>query len=160
VRRYSPAHVPRPWAYHLAVLAGFLALAATACGGGDGGGGGGGEGGDIQQEATEVGALLDRIEGLPTSATTEQEFVRQLNAIRTEVQAAIEEVADADAPEELEAERDRLSNRLRSLRTQLGRLQGIAESGDLEAAQAAIERLLAVGEIRRTIEIIQSGAPG
>ncbi|HWM13860.1 MAG TPA: hypothetical protein VNO56_05220 [Gaiellaceae bacterium] len=152
--------MPRPWAYHLAVLAGFLALAATACGGGDGGGGGGGAGGDIQQEATEVGALLDRIEGLPTSATTEQEFVRQLNAIRTEVQAAIEEVADADAPEELEAERDRLSNRLRSLRTQLGRLQGIAESGDLEAAQAAIERLLAVGEIRRTIEIIQSGAPG
>ena len=158
MRRYSPAHVPRPRAYHIAVLAGFLALAATACGGGNGGGGG--EGGDIQQEATEVGALLDRIEGLPTSATTEQAFVQQLNRIRDEVQIAIEEVADADAPEELEAERDRLSNRLRSLRTQLGRLQGLAESGDLEAAQAAIERLLAVGEIRRTIEIIQAGAGG
>jgi hypothetical protein len=150
--------VPRPWAYHLAVLAGFLALAPTACGGGDGGGGG--EGGDIQQEATEVGALLDRIEGLPASATTEQAFVQQLNRIRDEVQIAIEEVGDADAPEELESERDKLANRLRSLRTQLGRLQGIAESGDLEAAQAAIERLLAVGEIRRTIEIIQAGAPG
>jgi hypothetical protein len=143
----------------LAILTGSVLLAATACGGGDGGGGGG-DGGDIQQEATEVGALLDRIEALPTSATTEQEFVRQLDAIRTEVQAAIEEVGDADAPEELEAERDRLANRLRSLRTQLGRLGGIAESGDLDAAQAAIERLLAVGEIRRTIEIIQSGAPG
>jgi hypothetical protein len=157
VRRYSPAHVRRP--HLLAILTGSVLLAATACGGGDGGGGGG-DGGDIQQEATEVGALLDRIEALPTSATTEQEFVRQLDAIRTEVQAAIEEVADADAPEELEAERDRLANRLRSLRTQLGRLGGIAESGDLDAAQAAIERLLAVGEIRRTIEIIQSGAPG
>jgi len=156
VRRYSLAHVRRP--HLLAVLAGSVLLAATACGGGDGGGGGGGDGRDIQQEATEVGALLDRIEALPTSATTEQEFVRQLNAIRTEVQAAIEEVGDADAPEELEAERDRLANRLRSLRTQLGRLQGIAESGDLDAAQAAIERLLAVGEIRRTIEIIQAGA--
>ena len=156
VRRYSPAHVPRPRAHLLAVLTGFLVLATAGCGGGDGGGGG--NGGDIQQEATEVGALLDRIEALPTSATTEQEFLRQLDASRTEVQAAIEEVADADASEELEPERDRLANRLRSLRTQLGRLQGIAESGDLDAAQAAIERLLAVGEIRRTIEIIQSGA--
>lgn len=150
--------VPRPRAYRLAVLAGFLLLAATACGGGDSGGGG--DGGDIQQEATEVGALLDRIEELPTTATTEQAFSQELNQIRTEVQAAIEEVADADAPEELEDERDKLSNRLRSLRTQLGRLQGIADSGDLEAAQAAIERLLAVGEIRRTIEIIQAGSPG
>jgi hypothetical protein len=158
MRRYSPAHVPRPRAHPLAVLAGFLVLAAGGCGGGDGGGGG--EGGDIQQEATEVGALLDRIEGLPTSATTEQAFVQQLSRIRDEVQIAIEEVGDADAPEELESERDKLANRLRSLRTQLGRLQGIAESGDLEAAQAAIERLLAVGEIRRTIEIIQAGAPG
>jgi soluble cytochrome b562 len=151
--------VPRPWAHHLAVLTGFLVLTAAGCGGGDGGGGGG-EGGDIQQEATEVGALLDRIEALPTTATTEQAFTQELNRIRDEVQTAIEEVGDADAPEELEAERDRLANRLRSLRTQLGRLQGIAESGDLDAAQAAIERLLAVGEIRRTIEIIQAGAPG
>jgi soluble cytochrome b562 len=151
--------VPRPWAHHLAVLTGFLVLAAAGCGGGDGGGGGG-EGGDIQQEATEVGALLDQIEALPTTATTEQAFTQELNRIRDEVQTAIEEVGDADAPEELEAERDRLANRLRSLRTQLGRLQGIAESGDLDAAQAAIERLLAVGEIRRTIEIIQAGAPG
>jgi uncharacterized coiled-coil DUF342 family protein len=158
MRRYSPAHVPRPRAHPLAVLAGFLVLAAGGCGGGDGGGGG--EGGDLQQEATEVGALLDRIEGLPTSATTEQAFVQELSRIRDEVQIAIEEVGDADAPEELESERDKLANRLRSLRTQLGRLQGIAESGDLEAAQAAIERLLAVGEIRRTIENIQAGAPG
>lgn len=159
MRRYSPAHVPRPRAHHLAVVTGFLVLAATGCGGGDGGGGGG-DGGDLQQEATEVGALLDRIEGLPTSATTEQAFVQQLSMIRDEVQIAIEEVGDADAPEELESERDKLANRLRSLRTQLGRLQGIAESGDLDAAEAAIERLLAVGEIRRTIEIIQAGAPG
>ena len=158
VRRYSPAHVPHPRAHHLAVLAGFLAFAAAACGGGDGGGGG--EGGDIQQEATDVGALLDRIEELPTTATTEQAFSQELNRIRDEVQAAIEEVGDADAPEELEDERDKLANRLRSLRTQLGRLQGIAESGDLDAAQAAIERLLAVGEIRRTIENIQAGSPG
>jgi hypothetical protein len=46
------------------------------------------------------------------------------------------------------------------LRTQLGRLQSIAESGDLEAAEAAIENLLAVVEIRQTIERIQAGGPG
>jgi hypothetical protein len=148
--------VPQPRAHHLAVLAGLLALAAAACGGGDGGGGG--EGGDIQAEAADVGALLDRIEGLPTTATTEQAFSQELNQIRNQVQVAIEEVGDADAPEELEDERDKLANRLRSLRTQLGRLQGIADSGDLDAAQAAIERLLAVGELRRTIENIQAGA--
>jgi uncharacterized coiled-coil DUF342 family protein len=156
MRGYSPAHVPLPRAHDLAVLAGFLVLVGAGCGGGDGGGGG--EGGDIQQEAAEVGALLDRIEGLPTSATTEQAFVQQLSRIRDEVQIAIEEVADAEAPDELENERDKLANRLRSLRTQLGRLQGIAESGDLEAAQAAIERLLSIGQIRQTIENIQSGA--
>jgi hypothetical protein len=156
MRRYSPAHVPRPRVPNLAVLACSLALAAAGCGGGDGGGGG--EGGDIQQEANQVSALLDRIEELPTTATTEQEFTRQLDQIRDEVQVAIEEVGDADAPEELETERDKLANRLRSLRTQLGRLGGIAASGDLEAAQAAIERLLSVGEIRQTIENIQAGA--
>jgi hypothetical protein len=150
--------VPRPRVYHLAVLTGFLVLAATGCGGGNGGGGGGG--GDIQQEATEVGALLDRIEALPTTATTEQAFTQELNAIRNQVQTAIEEVADADAPDELESERDKLANRLRSLRTQLGRLQGIAASGDLDAAQAAIERLLSIGQIRQTIENIQAGASG
>ena len=53
------------------------------------------------------------------------------------MQAAIQDVADADAPEELESEWDRLSSRLRSSRTQLG-------------------RLLSVGEIRQTIE---AGAP-
>lgn len=144
----SPVH-------HLAVLAGFLILAGTACGGGDGGGGGGG---DIQQEATEVGAILDRIENLPTTATTEQEFTQELTAIQNQVQTAIEEVGDADAPDELEAERDKLANRLRSLRTQLGRLEGIVATGDLEAAQAAIERLLSIGQLRQTIENIQSGA--
>ena len=141
--------------HYFAVLAGFLVLAGTACGGG---GGGGGSGGDIQQEAAELSALLDRIEELPTTATTEQAFTQELNQIRNQVQAAIEEVGDADAPEELEEQRDKLANQLRSLRTQLGRLQGIAESGDLEAAQAAVERLLSIGLLRQTIETIQSGA--
>lgn len=154
---YSPAHVPRPRVHHLAVLAGSLVLVASGCGGGNGGGGGGG--GDIQQEAADVAALLDRIEALPTSATTEQDFALQLQQIRDEVQAAIQDVADAEAPEELDAERDRLSNRLHSLRTQLRRLQGIVDSGDLDAAQAAIERLLSVAEIRISIERIQAGAP-
>jgi ABC-type phosphate transport system auxiliary subunit len=156
MRRYSPAHVPLPRVDHLAVLAGFLVLLGAGCGGGDGGGGG--NGGDIQQEAAEVGALLDRIENLPETATTEQAFTQQLEQIRNQVQTAIEDVADADAPEEVEQDRDQLANRLRSLRTQLTRLQSIAESGDLEAAAAAIERLLSVAEIRTTIERIEAGA--
>ena len=156
IRGYSPAHVPLPRAHDLAVLAGFLVLVGAGCGGGDGGGGG--NGGDIQQEAAEVGALLDRIEALPETATTEQAFSQELRRIRDQVQTAIEDVGDAEAPEEVEQDRDQLANRLRSLRTQLTRLQGIADSGDLEAAAAAIERLLSVAEIRTSIERIEAGA--
>ena len=42
--------------------------------------------------------LLDRIEALPTTATTEQAFTQELNPIRDQVQVAIQDV-DADAPE-------------------------------------------------------------
>jgi hypothetical protein len=142
-----------------ATLLALVAVAATAfaaCGGGGSGGGGGG--GDLQTEAEQVGALLDRVEALPTTATTDQEFMQQLGQIRAQVQTEIENVADADAPDELESERDKLSNRLRSLRTQLGRVQGLAAGGDVESAKTAMGQLLSVGEIRDTIETIESSS--
>ena len=74
------------------------------------------------------------------------------------MQVEIEDVADADAPEELESERDKLSNRLRSLRTSLGRVQGLAAGGDVESAKTAMGQLLSVGEIRDTIEIIEGSS--
>jgi hypothetical protein len=137
------------------VLGGALILlVAAGCGGG--GGGGGGDGGDLAQEAEEVGLILDRIEALGESTTTQQAFTAELDQISTEVQAAIEEVSDADAPEELESEKSKLSNRLLSLRTQLSRAKGLATGGDLEAAQAAVGSFLSIGEIRDTIENIES----
>ena len=136
------------------VLGGALILlVAAGCGGGGGGGGGGG---DLAQEAAEVGLILDRIEALGESTTTQQAFTTELQQISTEVQTAIEEVSDADAPEELEPEKAKLANRLLALRTQLSRAKGLAEGGDLEAAQAAVGSFLSIGEIRTTIEIIQS----
>jgi hypothetical protein len=129
-------------------------LLAAGCGGGGGGGGDGS--GDLATEAQEVGAILDRIEALGESTTTEQAFTTELNQISTEVQAAIEEISDADAPDELESEKAKLSNRLLSLRTQLSRAKGIAAGGDVEAAQAAIGSFLSIGEIRETIENIES----
>jgi soluble cytochrome b562 len=138
-----------------AVLGGALILlAAAGCGGG--GGGGGGDSGDLAQEAAEIDAILDRIEALGESTTTQQAFSQELQQISAEVQTAVEEVHDADAPEELEAERDKLANRLLSLRTQLSRAKGLADGGDLEAAQAAIGSFLSIGEIRETIENIQA----
>jgi soluble cytochrome b562 len=138
------------------VLGGALvSLVAAGCGGG-GGGGGGGDGGDLAQEAEEVGLILDRIEALGESTTTEQAFTTELDQISTEVQAAIEEVSDADAPEELEAEKAKLSNRLLSLRTQLSRAKGLATGGNLEAAQASVASFLSIGDIRSTIENIES----
>jgi len=136
-----------------------ILLVAAGCGGGGGGGGGGGSG-DLATEAQEVGAILDRIEALGESTTTEQAFTTELDQISTEVQAAIEEVSDADAPEELEAEKAKLSNRLLALRTQLSRAKGLASGGDLEAAQAAVASFLSIGDIRSTIENIESGSTG
>ena len=140
----------------LLALVSVAVTALAACGGGSGGGGSGS--GDLQQEATQVSALLDRIEALPTTATTDQEFTQQLGQIRAQVQVEIEDVADADAPEELESEREKLSNRLRSLRTSLGRVQGLAAGGDVESAKTAMGQLLSVGEIRDTIEIIEGSS--
>ncbi len=140
----------------LLALVSVAVTALAACGGGSGGGGGGG--GDLQQEAAQVSALLDRIEALPTTATTDQEFTQQLAQIRAQVQVEVENVADADAPEELESERDKLSNRLRSLRTSLGRVQGLAAGGDVESAKTAMGQLLSVAEIRDTIETIEGSS--
>jgi soluble cytochrome b562 len=137
------------------VLGGALILLAAGCGGG-GGGGGGDEGGDLAQEAAEVALLLDRIEALGESTTTQQAFTTELQQISTEVQTAIEEVSDADAPEELESEKAKLANRLLALRTQLSRASGLALGGDLEAAQAAVGSFLSIGELRTTIENIES----
>ena len=141
------------------VLGGALILVVAAGCGGGGGGGGGGEGGDLAQEAEEVGLLLDRIEALGESTTTQQAFTTELEQISTEVQTAVEEVSDADAPEELQSEQDKLANRLLSLRTQLSRARGLAAGGDLEAAQAAMGSFLSIGELRSTIENIQDAAP-
>lgn len=132
----------------------LILLAAAGCGGGGDGGGGGG--GDLAQEAEEVGLILDRIEALGESTTTQQAFTTELQQISTEVQTAVEEVSDADAPEELESEKAKLANRLLALRTQLSRAKGLAEGGDLEAAQAAVVSFLSIGDIRTTIENIQS----
>jgi soluble cytochrome b562 len=137
------------------VLGGALILlAAAGCGGG--GGGGGGDGGDLAQEAAEVGALLDRLEALGEGTTTQQAFSQELAQISDEVQTAVEQVSDADAPEELESERDKLANRLLSLRTQISRAKGLADGGDVEAAQAAIGSFLSIGELRSTIEKIEA----
>lgn len=133
-------------------------LAASACGGGEGSGGGGG--GDLAQEAAEIDQLLTRLEGLPESATTAEQFARELRQIRDRVQEKVQTAADAEAPEGLESERDKLANRLRSLRTSLNRVQGLVDGGDLESAKNAIPRLLLIAQIRSTIETIQAGSAG
>jgi soluble cytochrome b562 len=140
------------------VLTGIIAivLGAAACGGGGGDGGGGG--GDIVQEAAQVEQLINRLKALPDTATSDQQFMQQLDQIRTQVQQAVEDVNDADASDETESAKNKLASRLQSLRTQLGRVAGIAAGGDVEAAKRAIGSLLSVGEIEDAIQQIRDAS--
>jgi hypothetical protein len=143
-----------------AVLAGALVLLAIAgCGGGGNGGDGGEEdSGDLAAQAAAVGALLDQIEALPTTATTAQEFSSQLGPLRDQIQGQIEQIQATDAPDELSSQKEQLANRLRGLRTQLGRIQGLLANDDLEGAVAATEQLLSINQIRQTIAAIESAS--
>jgi hypothetical protein len=143
-----------------AVLAGALVLllAAGCGGGGDGGGGGGEEAGDLAAQAAAVGALLDEIEALPETATTAEAFSTQLAPLRDQIQTLIEQIEATDAPDELSSQKDQLANRLRGLRTQLGRVQGLLLNDDLEGAKVATEQLLSVQELRRAIAAIEAAS--
>jgi hypothetical protein len=146
-----------------AVLAGALLalLVAAGCGGG-GGDGGGGDGGSADLEATaqQVATLLDQIEALPTTATSAQDFTAKLAPLREQVQTLQEQVEQADAPDELSSQRDQLANRLRALRTQLGRIEGLLAAGDLETATTATEGLISLQQLRATIAAIEAASGG
>jgi hypothetical protein len=144
-----------------AVLAGALILLlAAGCGGGGDGGGGEDDAGDLAAEAAAVGALLDEIEALPETATSAEAFSTQLAPLRDQIQTLIEQVGATDAPDELSSQKDQLANRLRGLRTQLGRVQGLLTNGDLEAAKVATEQLLSIQQIRQTIAAIEAASGG
>jgi hypothetical protein len=157
VRRTLPSRRTRIGA----VLAGALVLLlASACGGGGGGGGGAEDSSDFQAQAVAVGAFLDKIEALPTSATTAQEFSAQLAPLRDQIQTLIEQVSQTDAPEELGSEKEQLASGLRGLRTQLGRVEGLLASDDLEGAKTATEQLLSIQQMRQVIARIEAGSGG
>jgi soluble cytochrome b562 len=139
-----------------------LLVAAGCGGGGDGGGdgGGGGDSADLQAQAQQVGALLDEIEALPATATSAEAFSSQLAPLREQIQTQIEQIEQTDAPDELSSQKDQLANRLRGLRTQLGRVEGLLTQGDLEAAKVATEQLLSIQQIRQTIAAIEAASAG
>jgi soluble cytochrome b562 len=146
-----------------AVLAGALLalLVAAGCGGGGGDGGGGdGDSADLEATAQQVATLLDQIEALPTTATSAEDFSAKLAPIRDQIQALQEQVEQTDAPDELSSQRDQLANRLRALRTQLGRVEGLLAAGDLETAKTATEGLISLQQIRATIAAIEAASGG
>lgn len=158
VRRTLPTRRTRIRAL---VLASAVVLLLAACGGGGDDGGGGGDGaGDLAAQAAAVGALLDQIEALPSSTTTVDEFSAQLAPLREQIDVLTEQVAQTDVPDELSSQRDQLSNRLRGLRTQLGRVNGLLIAGDLEGAKVATEQLLSIAQLRQTITTIQNASGG
>jgi peptidoglycan hydrolase CwlO-like protein len=132
-----------------------VVIGLAACGGGGGGGGGGS--GDLLVEANKVEQMINRLKALPETATTDQQFTQQLNQIRNQVQQSIEAVNDADAPDELQSGQQKLASRLQGLRTQLGRVAGLANE-DVEAAKRAIGSILSIGEIEDAIQQIRDSA--
>ena len=91
---------------------------------------------------------------------TPQQFSTELAPLRDQIQALIEQVQDTSAPDELSSQKEQLSNRLRSLRTSLGRVSGLLANDDLEGAKAATEQLLAINQLRQTIAAIEAAASG
>jgi hypothetical protein len=71
-----------------------------------------------------------------------------------------ESVEQTQAPEELSSQRDQLANRLRTLRMQLGRVEGLLVNGDLETAKTATEGLITVQQLRATIAAIEAASGG
>jgi soluble cytochrome b562 len=136
-------------------------LLVVGCGTGDsGGGGGGGDSSDLEAQAQQISDLLDQIEALPTTATSAEDFSAKLAPLRDQVQTLQEQVEQTDAPDELSSQRDQLANRLRSLRTQLGRVEGLLVNGDLETAKTATEELITVQQLRATIAAIENASSG
>lgn len=107
-----------------------------------------------------MGALLDQIEALPTTATSAEQFSTELAPLRDQIQTLIEQIQETSAPDELSSQKDQLANRLRGLRTQLGRVAGLLAADDLEGAQTATENLLSITELRQTIAVIEAAGSG
>ena len=109
---------------------------------------------------TRIDRTRGRQQALSTSATTAQEFSAQLGPLRDQIQTLIEQVSQADAPEELGSENEQLASGLRGLRTQLGRVEGLLASNDLEGAKTATEQLLSIQQMRQVIARIEAESGG
>jgi hypothetical protein len=142
-----------------AALAGALVLLlGAACGGGSGGGDDSAGAADLAAQAQQVGALLDQIEALPTSATTTADFKAKLGPLRDQIQTQMDQINQTSVPDELNSQKEQLANRLRSLRTQLGRVDGLLLADNLDGAKTATEQLLSIQQIRITIDAIEEAA--
>ena len=109
---------------------------------------------------TRIDPTRGRQQALSTSATTAQEFSAQLGPLRDQVQTLIEQVGQADAPEELGSEKEQLRLRARRASDQLGRVEGLLASDDLEGAKTATEQLLSIQQMRQVIARIEAGSGG
>jgi soluble cytochrome b562 len=144
-----------------AALAGALVLLlGAACGGGGGGGDDSAGTADLAAQAQQVGALLDQVEALPTSATTTADFQAKLGPLRDQIQTLMDQINETSVPDELNSQKDQLGNRLRSLRTQLGRVDGLLLADNLDGAKTATEQLLSIQQLRITIAAIEEAAAG
>jgi soluble cytochrome b562 len=141
-------------------VGGLVLLLGAACGGGGGGGDDSAGTADLAAQAEQVGALLDQVEALPTSATTTADFQTKLGPLRDQIQTLMDQINETSVPDELNSQKDQLANRLRSLRTQLGRVDGLLLQDNLDGAKTATEQLLSIQQLRITIAAIEEAAAG
>jgi hypothetical protein len=70
----------------------------------------------------------------------------------------MDQINQTSVPDELNSQKEQLANRLRSLRTQLGRVDGLLLADNLDGAKTATEQLLSIQQIRITIDAIEEAA--
>jgi hypothetical protein len=146
-----------------AFLGGTAALLASvtlgACGGGGGGSGGGG--GDLADDlpglATQVQQFMDQQVTPLATVQTKAEMIDRVNKAQDEAHRLSNAIEDVEAPAELYNLRAALALAMRTVTLDLGRIRGLATTGDLADAKELLANLRSPQAVEDAIAELPSG---
>jgi hypothetical protein len=146
-----------------AFLGGTAALLASvtlgACGGGGGGSGGGG--GDLADDlpglAIQVEQFMDQQVTPLATVQTKAEMIDRVNKAQDEAHRLSNAIEDVEAPAELYNLRAALALAMRTVTLDLGRIRGLATTGDLADAKELLANLRSPQAVEDAIAELPSG---